>query len=154
MIAALYAQFYQEIRRFALSLTRTGPEAEDITQDTFMRALQHADIFSDMSPAQCRGWLYRTAKNLFIDQARRKSREPLELIREEDWEDDTTALYVAQMMAHLPQEDQALFTLRHFEGMNATELSALYGLPASTIRSRLAKCRTQLQKLYEQQRRD
>lgn len=154
MIAALYAQFYQEIRRFALSLTRTEPEAEDITQDTFMRALQHADIFSDMSPAQCRGWLYRTARNLFIDHARRKKLESQMLPPGEEAEDDTSAVYVAQMIASLPPEDQALFTLRHFEGMNATEMAALYDIPASTIRSRLAKCRMILKQQYDQQRRD
>lgn len=154
MIAALYARFYQEISRFALSLTRNGAEAEDIAQDTFLRALRHADIFIGMTSAQCRGWLYRTVKNLFIDHTRRMRRESPGILREEGQEDDTSAVYVAQMMACLPPEDQALFSLRYFEGMNASELSDLYGLPASTIRSRLLKCRTVLQRQYEQQRRD
>lgn len=141
MISDLYALHYQEISRFLFSLTKNRAQAEDLTQDTFMRAMGHADTFLDMSAAQCRSWLYRTARNLFIDQTRRKNRETLGVLREEGEEDDTSHVYVAQMLSILPPEDRALFYLRHFEGMNATELSAQFGLPASTIRSRLTKCR-------------
>lgn len=154
MISLLYANHYQEISRFLLSLTKNQAQAEDLTQDTFVRAMGHADRFLNMTPSQCRGWLYRTAKNLFIDQARRARREILEMPEEKGEDDDVSAVYVAQMMAHLPPEDQALFSLRYFEGLNSAQLCELYNLPASTIRSRLLKCRTILQKQYDQQRRD
>jgi len=153
MITRLYAQFYQEMLHFLQSLTRNRAEAEDLCQDTFMRALQHADRFEEMEDAQCRAWLYRTAKNLFIDRARRGSRLRFEALSEQGREDDTSQVYVAQMLALLEPRDRALFYLRHFEGMNATELSEQFGLPASTIRSRLLKSRAILsQQLYQQRR--
>ena len=48
MIAMLYGRFYQEVLRYALSLSRDLYLSEDITQDTFMRAMRCADIFLDM----------------------------------------------------------------------------------------------------------
>ncbi len=51
MITDLYANFFQEISRYLLSLTRNRAEAEDPAQDTFMRAMAHADQFLDMSSA-------------------------------------------------------------------------------------------------------
>lgn len=154
MIGTLYASYFQEITRFLLSLTRNQAEAEDLAQDTFMRAMRYADLFLDMSQAQCRGWLYRTARNLFIDHARRSKRESPLSPEEEGGYDDTSQVYVAQMLSFLPVEDRAMFTLRYFEGHNASELAELFGIPASTIRSRLMKSRSILQEQYEQQRRD
>ncbi|MDD4081127.1 MAG: sigma-70 family RNA polymerase sigma factor [Eubacteriales bacterium] len=154
MIATLYARFYQEISNFLQSLARDQAEAEDLAQDTFMRALQHADLFLDMTESQCRAWLYRTARNLFIDKARRRQRIRFEALSESGGEDDTSQVYVAQMLAKLPPEDRTFFYLRHFEGMNATQLSEQYGLTPSAIRSRLMKCRAILSQQIDQQRRE
>ncbi|MDD3109687.1 MAG: RNA polymerase sigma factor [Eubacteriales bacterium] len=154
MLATLYARFYQEIRNFLKPLTRSLAEAEDLTQDTFMRALRHADLFLDMTDSQCRAWLYRTAKNLFIDKARRHQRISFERLVESGGEDDTSQVYVTQMLASLPPEDRSLFYLRYFEGMNASELADQFGLTPSAIRSRLMKCRAKLSQQIEQQRRE
>jgi hypothetical protein len=59
VIADLYACFFREISRYLLSLIRNKAEAEDLTQDTFMRAMAHGNKFLDMSSAQYQDWLYR-----------------------------------------------------------------------------------------------
>lgn len=42
-----------------------------------MRALENAHILNDLTESQCRSWLYRTAKNIFIDKVRRMANEPM-----------------------------------------------------------------------------
>ncbi len=70
MIELLYKAQYQRLLRFCTSLTKSPAQAEDIVQEAFLRALAHADTLCEMSEAKCLAWLYRTAKNLFIDQVR------------------------------------------------------------------------------------
>lgn len=149
MVTELYARYFQEMVHYLLGMTRSRQEAEDITQETFLRALANAHLFEEMSMAQGRAWLYRTARNLFIDQARRKGRERQQAWEEGAAEDDTTAPYVHQMLMYLPEEDRVIFYLRHFEDFNATQIGEQLGMSAATVRYRLAKCRELLREHYE-----
>ena len=152
MVAELYDRVFQEMVHYLLSMTHSRPEAEDIAQETFLRALANAHLFEEMSQNQGKAWLYRTAKNLFIDQCRRKGRERPEVLGEGYAEDDTTGPYVHQMLMYLPEEDRAIFYLRHFDGLNATQIGEQLGMPAATVRYRLAKCRALLREQCETQR--
>ena len=144
MVGMLYGWFYQEILGFLLSLTRSRPQAEDLTQDTFLRAMAHADQLGDMDKAACRAWLYRTARNLFIDGTRRQKKEQELLPQPEAYEQDFSRLLVQDALASLPQEDQAIFRLRYLEGYNASEVGELLGLPSATVRTRLSRARSKL----------
>jgi RNA polymerase sigma-70 factor (ECF subfamily) len=125
--------------------------AEDLVQDAFMRALENAHILNDLTKAQCRSWLYKTAKNLFIDRMRRINKEPipqLELITE----DDLSEVMVRQLCGQLPVEERELFWLRYMEGYNSSELGRIYDLPASTVRARLLSARKKIAKIYFDQK--
>ena len=139
----LYAACYGQIEAFALSLTRERAAAEDVAQETFLRAYAHYEELSELSPAQRRAWLYRTAKNLFIDLARKQKRMAA-LEEERGAEDDLSAFEVRALGARLPEGERELFRLRYFEGWNATELGERFGLPASTVRARLLSARKRL----------
>ena len=125
--------------------------AEDIVQYTFMRALENGHIPDDRTNAQCRSWLYRTAKNIFIDRMRRITKEPqpqLQLTTE----DDLSEVMVRQLCGQLPAEERELFWLRYMEGYNSTELGNLFDLPPSTVRARLLSARKKISKLYFEQK--
>lgn len=148
MIEKLYSVYYNPLLWYCNNLSGNNHAlAEDIVQDTFMRGLENAHILNELSEAQCRSWLYKTAKNIFIDKYRRMKNEPqpeLELVKE----DDLSEIIVRQLCNQLPGEERTLFWLRYLEGYNSTELGEMFDLPASTIRARLASARKKMSKMY------
>ena len=119
--------------------------AEDLTQETFLRAWQHYSHVSQLPPPARRAWLVRTVRNLATDAWRRQTldeaapsaspapEEPAEL-----------RLDVAQALAQLPPEDRDLVVMRYLEEMNSREIGEALGVPEGTVRRRLAECRERL----------
>src|ERR1051326_2526497 len=75
-----FQQFHHQYVRlvYALAISRTGGDrwqAEDLAQETFVRAWQHFDRLEGIPPAAQKAWLARTLRNLAIDSWRRRSRE-------------------------------------------------------------------------------
>ncbi len=142
-IGRLYTEFYGELTAYALTLAKERGAAEDLVQETFLRALAKAGEGQKIN----RAWLYKTARNLFIDQCRKRRREtfPEEAEMEKlPFEQDLTRAAVAQMIGRLPDSERTLFILRHFEGYNASELGEMFSLPPATVRARLASARRRL----------
>ena len=148
MIELLYSRCYEPLLRYCLSLTHNRALSEDVVQDAFLRALANAPLLNELPEAKCRAWLYKTARNLIIDRARRVAREPRADIPE-TFEADFGAVHVAQMVSRLPENERALFTLRYFHGYNATELGEMFDLPPATVRARLLSSRTKLKQMLE-----
>ncbi|MBD5160655.1 MAG: RNA polymerase sigma factor [Oscillibacter sp.] len=149
----LYTRFYKELLAYCKAMTKSGAAAEDLVQETYLRAFTHWEDVEDLSKGQCRAWLYRTARNLYIDQVRKRVRETpaeegqLELT---SFEEDLSQAAVAQLIARLPEGERALFTMRYFEGYRSRELGELFDLPAATVRSRLASARRRLRQWIEE----
>lgn len=148
MLESLYRTHRPWLIQWCTAMTGNPASAEDLVQDTFLRALEHLEDLEDLSQKQIRAWLRRTAKNRFIDLVRRAQREP-EPEAEVLHQDDHTWPLVTALCAQLPPEEHALFTLRYFEGYNATELGDLFDLSPSTVRAKLASARRKLKLLYD-----
>ena len=146
MIEQLYPLYYDELVRFLTGLLHSRAAAEDAAQETFLRALSHAEQLMDMDRPACRAWLYRTAKRICIDRCRRARRaEPLtEAAAEAAGEDDLSRVAVAELLGRLPPHEQALFVLSAFEGYTARELAELFGLRPDAVRQRLCSARARL----------
>jgi len=147
MIDLLYSKFYCELLHFCISLSHDYAFAEDIVQETYLRALANADILNDLPETKCRAWLYRTAKNIFSDHVRRLSKNS-EPVDEPAGEDDYSRVMVQMMCQHLPENERTLFMLRYMKGYNSTELGEMFGIPPATVRARLASARLKLKKYY------
>ena len=93
MITQIYHLFFQELVHYAVGMTGDKSSAEDIVQETFLRALEHADVLNGLDKHQCRAWLYKTARNLFIDRVRREAARPEAGVKEET-EDDLSQIEV------------------------------------------------------------
>ena len=141
LIESLYTDFYDELLARCVAMCHDWGTAEDLVQETFLRALTHVEDVQDLSRGQCRAWLHKTAQRLYIDRVRKLALERTA------FQEDYTAPAAAQLIDRLPPEEKALFVLRHFEGYNASELGEIFSLPASTVRSRLASARRHLQAL-------
>jgi RNA polymerase sigma-70 factor (ECF subfamily) len=68
--SALFSSYHDRIYRYLLSLVRDPTEAEDLTQDTFLRAYSHRDSLRD--PNAVRGWLYRIGTHVCLDRLRQR----------------------------------------------------------------------------------
>jgi len=138
--------------RYCINLSSNNPSiAEDIVQETFIRALENAHILNELTEGQCRSWLYRTAKNIFIDKIRRIVKEPqpeIPLIEE----DDLSEIMVEQLCNQLPGEERTLFWMRYMEGYSSAELGRILDMPPSTVRSKLSAARKKMAKIYFEQK--
>ncbi len=148
MIDKLYRDYRNKLLWFCLNLSRNNPSiAEDIVQETFMKVLENAHILNELTDGQCLSWLYRTAKNNFIDRVRRAANAPrteMPLIKE----DDLSKIFVSQLCASLPEKERTIFWMRYIEGYTSRELGELFNLSPSTVRSRLSSARRKMSELY------
>jgi RNA polymerase sigma-70 factor (ECF subfamily) len=141
-----YREHVQLVYGIARSRSGEAGQAEDLTQDTFLRAWQHFDLLAGAEPAAQRAWLVRTLRNLSIDVWRRRSlapMEPLEAGEAAASQDDQAELRIdlAKALAALDEEDREMVMLRYLEDLNSREIGELLGLPEGTVRRRLSECR-------------
>ena len=141
------------VRRFAHTLCRNGPDADDLTQATVERALRSK---SQWEPGtRLDSWLYRIMRNLWIDTVRARSRredlhapvEDAERIGEDPRNAIEAAIDLGKAMAamqRLPAEQREVVALILIEGFGYRECSEILGLPIGTVSSRLVRGRTAL----------
>lgn len=151
----LCERHYKELLRYCTGMCKDGELAQDIVQETFLKALQTGEDFEDLGPSQQRAWLYRTMKNLIYDRYRRLQVENayLDTLQAETayWEPGIQETENQMVLAMLPPEDRTLFHLRYEEGYNASELADMFHVPPGTVRARLSRARSLLKKkLYEE----
>lgn len=147
MFEQIYSLYYQELTKYFIKQVGNREEAEDVVQESFVRAMEHEEDLRDLQPPQIRAWLYRTAKHILIDRIRRRKAEP-ELNESGLTEEDYSEVMVMQLCEVLAPEDRAIFYLRYFEGYNASELAEMFGQTPSNIRTRLLTARGKLKQLY------
>lgn len=141
------------LRRFALSLTGSVAEADDLVQAACERALRARDLWEPGTRLD--SWVYRIIRNLWIDTVRRRKTEGhVEAIDEvanvegEDGRQVTeTALTLTDVnnaVSELPQEQRAVLLLVCTEERSYKEAADMLGIPVGTVMSRLARGRRSL----------
>lgn len=150
----IYQHHYPELLKYCLAACRNRELAEDLVQETFLKALQNVDTFEDLGPSQRRAWLFRTMKNLLYDRYRRAVLEAAYLQQNPEavtyLEPGIQQLENDLVLQKLTPEDRMLFTLRYMEGYNASEISEMLHIPTGTIRARLSRCRKLLKSMLEE----
>ncbi len=128
-------------------MTQERFAAEDLVQETLLRAIQNIDILEGLSERQRRSWLNKTAKNIYIDTLRKNSRLTVMPENLAAPETDFSDLEIYEFLARLPPDEKTVFTLRYIEGYTSREIGEILGIPSSTARSRLMSARNKY-KLY------
>ena len=150
MIQDLYERHFEELRRYCLQLSRSGDVAFDLVQETFLKALEREELLLSLSPEQQRAWLYKAARNLFLDGVRRSAllqqKQNLLLDEGEQMESGFSRTETELLLLRLPAEDRTLFRLRYLEGYSAVELAEMFDMPPATVRTRLLRARLSLKK--------
>lgn len=151
----IYDTYYKELLRYSCGACGDQAMAEDLVQETFVKAIQHTADFQDLGRNQKRAWLYRTLKNLLVDIYRRQQLEEayaqgLERAQAEADEPGFQQTETRLLLLRIPEPDRTLFTLRYLKDYTAAELAELYHLPPGTVRAKLSRTRVQLKKMISE----
>jgi RNA polymerase sigma-70 factor, ECF subfamily len=150
--------------RTALRLTHNRAEAEDLVQETWLRALRHFDQFDPGS--NCRAWLVTILRNAFLNKLRREGRERLESEAAGDsagsatFEDSAverstpeeeflqTVFHgdVERALKTLSEASRQVIMLADLEGFTYREIAQVLSCPIGTVMSRLSRARQLLRK--------
>jgi RNA polymerase sigma-70 factor (ECF subfamily) len=140
------------LRRFARTLTRAEQEADDIVQESCLRALARADQWDPAQPLD--RWVFRIARNLWISELRKRSvrtgagqvpaEESAELVALETGEARMLAADVRGLVAALPRELAVVLLTVSVEGYSYADAAELLGIPIGTVMSRIHRARKAL----------
>jgi RNA polymerase sigma-70 factor, ECF subfamily len=140
-LADLYEEYEAALWRYARTLTQDGDRADDLVQETFIRAMGHLGLLVLLKPYQRRAWLYRTLKNLFLDEQRSRQRQEIlveQLGRDMPVEEfPPQEMILSDPLRLVPERFRELVEKRYLLGMNSQEIAEELGIPAATVRSRL-----------------
>ncbi|GCD21736.1 RNA polymerase sigma factor SigE [Cellulomonas algicola] len=144
------------VYRLAYRLTGNRHDAEDLTQETFVRVFRSLNTYT---PGTFEGWLHRITTNLFLDQARRKQRVRMDAMGDDSdryasvdslgsperaYEHGNLDHDVQRALDELPPEYRAAVVLCDIEGLSYEEIAVTLGIKLGTVRSRIHRARARL----------
>lgn len=146
LIRMLYDEHGPALWRYALRLTGDRSRAEDVVQETLLRAWQHPEVVDD-SERSARAWLFTVARNMIIDE-RRSSRYRHEVatldtagtVERAAPEETNTALdrlLIGDAMAQLSAEHRAVIHRSYYLGRSTSQIAEDLGIAEGTVKSRL-----------------
>ncbi|MEV7573192.1 sigma-70 family RNA polymerase sigma factor [Pseudarthrobacter sp. NPDC089323] len=140
VVEAIYREHGAALRRFVLSASRDPQQAEDVVQETVLRVWQHAPEIT----GSLRSYLYRTARNIMIDNYRRAQRRPESL--ENSLTDPADALekvdgllnrvLVEEALLRLSREHRDVLVALHYRRFTVNEAAVQLNIPSGTVKSR------------------
>ncbi len=136
-----YDHFFPRLQSWLLGVTRDSTLAEELAQETMLIVWRKAAQY-DASKAAASTWLFRIARNLYIDQLRRRqvqSRGRGLLTEEHTWfaEHTADAARVRQAIRQLPQQQAQVIYKSYFEGKSHQEIANDMDMPLGSVKSSL-----------------
>lgn len=150
----LVRQHADRVYRLAYRLAGNQHDAEDLTQETFIRVFRSVQNYQ---PGTFEGWLHRITTNLFLDMVRRRARIRMEALPEDYdrvpadeptpeqiYHDSRLGPNLQAALDSLPPEFRAAVVLCDIEGLSYEEIGATLGVKLGTVRSRIHRGRQAL----------
>ena len=142
------------LRRYACALTRDAEVADDLVQDTLVRALRSEHLFHG---GDIRSWLYTILTNLNRNRLRSLARRPaLTPIEDADAPDasgpEAGGRDIERALATLVEDQRIALLLVVLEGLSYREVAEVQGVPIGTVMSRLARARAQIRAYLDGER--
>jgi RNA polymerase sigma-70 factor (ECF subfamily) len=142
------------LRRYARALTRDAETADDLVQDTLVRALRSEHLFHG---GELRSWLYTILTNLNRNRLRSLARRPtISPLEDNDAPDaagpEAGGRDIERALALLVDEQRSALLLVVLEGLTYREIAEVQGVPIGTVMSRLARARMQIKAYLDGER--
>jgi RNA polymerase sigma factor (sigma-70 family) len=146
------------VYRLAYRLTGNKHDAEDLTQEVFVRVFRSLSTYT---PGTFEGWLHRITTNLFLDGVRRRQRIRIDAIGDDSERHEATGelhspergfehanldLDIQRALGDLSPEYRAAVVLCDIEGLSYEEIAVTLGIKLGTVRSRIHRARAQLRR--------
>ena len=158
-IEYLYALYGNQIFLYALTLCKNWHGAEDLTSDTFYKAL----LALDGSVTNVKHWLLRVCRNLFIDDYRKKKREVLKQIEDihlpiEQIEPvemilkDASHQYLYSAIMQLSQTDREILAMFYFLDCSISQIAVHIGRTQGATKTGLSRARKRLKEILEEEK--
>lgn len=144
------------LRRYARALTRDASRADDLVQDTLLRALAKQHLWEEGT--NLRAWLFTLMHNQHVNDVRRSSRDggnidvnemASVLVANTDPTGSRQLRELERALGLLPLEQREAILLVGLEGMRYDEAAAVAGVPIGTVRSRLSRGREALRRILD-----
>ena len=152
----LVEQEIPRLRRYARALTRSGDRADDLVQDTLVRAIAKAHLWQ--AGTDIRAWLFTIMHNQHVNAVRRAVREQgivdiegmsSSLVATTDPTASRQLWELERALARLREEQREVVLLVGLEGMSYETAAKVLGVPIGTVRSRLSRAREALRQLMD-----
>jgi RNA polymerase sigma-70 factor, ECF subfamily len=141
VVESIYREHGPALRRFVLSASRDPQLAEDVVQETVLRVWQHAPEVT----GSLRSYLFRTARNIMIDNYRRAQRRPAEAMYDgladsaeavERIDDLLNRVLIEEALLRLSTEHRDVLVALHYRRFTVNEAAVQLNIPSGTVKSR------------------
>lgn len=154
----IYKIYYRKIYRYLRINLNSQEAAEDLAQETFLKAWRSISTFSAYSGGSLQAFLFRIARNLMIDLSREKKEFPLdtalEIESKDDFEEDldrkTNIETVQKALTKLEDEDKQLVILRFFEEMPHADIAQIIDSNEGAVRVKLHRILKKLKEIINE----
>lgn len=144
LMKALHDEHAAVLWRYALRLTGDRARAEDVVQETLLRAWQHPEIVGD-TERSARGWLFTVARNMIIDESRsaraRSEVHTADGVPEQAGPDEVNRaldrMVIGEAMVGLSGEHRAVIERSYYRGWTTAQIAADLEIAEGTVKSRL-----------------
>lgn len=151
-IEELVSRYAQDVYRYAYRLAGSAPDAEDLTQETFLAAVKNLSQLAN--PEAAKSWLFTILRNQFLANRRRSGGinvQPLgdsaaEMVAAPQQPGEVDEELVQRALRALPDDHRVILLMFYFEEASYKEISEQLGIPMGTVMSRLSRAKEALRK--------
>lgn len=137
--------------RFAMQLTRSEDESEDLLQDTWIKCMAFQQMLETMTEQKQRSWLFTVLKNRWLDICRKRKLEQMVSSQAPRLVVETMPVYrLDQHLEKLPEIEREIVHQKYWLGSNSREIASDLNIPEGTVRWRLKLALEKLKKMVEQ----
>lgn len=143
-LAGLFAQYGDDVYRFAYSYTRHAADAEDVCQSVFCRL---ADGKTELEPGKEKAWLLQCTANACKNRFRFLRRWESAALEEAEGIPDESSRAVLDAVLSLPMKYRAPVHLFYYEGYSQKEIAEILGLSRTAVQTRMMRARAMLKEV-------